>query len=319
MILSQKLPGAPVPAPAEPMPWDQDRRDVERRHRSHSPFRAGIGPLGGSIACSGAAQQDDGLPGRGLYVSMQKGGLPNFEGGSAIPRTPSPRTRGTRRSSRAALTARQPTGNGNKMGLQRACNYEAFFEDPIDRAVELHARRLPHESGRALFIRKIATGHYEVDNVGISISMRGPEAYVHPVKGDENAWTERLSSYLHHAGEVAAQRGSFTVMNSNGQSFNQSFNQSFDQREAMSNGSGRYPLVQMHNWAAPGMAVLSGESSSFYLPSREGSFYGAAGPVLRTGGGSNGGSFYMRQDPLVTTMAARSQVISSCAGVYQRN
>mmetsp|Transcript_113813 Transcript_113813/g.353594 ORF Transcript_113813/g.353594 Transcript_113813/m.353594 type:complete len:327 (+) Transcript_113813:98-1078(+) len=219
--------GAPVHPPLVESPavqtmhwdyqWPKSRSSCSRQRRTPSPLRStGISSrspapsfraarsfreaLGGSLAFSGAAaaQQEESLPGRGLYVPMQRGLGP----------------RGTSR----------PLAQGPPMA---AASYEASPEDALDQLLEAHARLLPGNVARVLLLRKLALGEYEVDNCRVSITMQGTEAVVvhmQGVAGEDDSCAEPLMSFLYRAADAAFTR---SVLCGNGAGG------SFEGREAM--------------------------------------------------------------------------------------
>jgi len=246
--------------------------------------------LGNSVAYSGAAfaQQDDTLPGRGLYVPMQRG---------LGPRGPSQRDPMSRQQRGEGNAVRQrgdaghahsssspPTARFSQVGAQAqvrfsmpAVSYEAIPEDPLDRAVEAHARQLPINSARALLLRRLAYADYEVDGRRVRINWRGSEVMVYAAVEEEGVPSiEPLASYLHRAADHALARAYLSSPVT-----------SFDRPEApvgrLSSASGP--------WAPQGGSFIlrPSESGSFLLNGR-GSEGGGGGSF----GGSSlgGGSFY---------------------------
>jgi len=162
--------------------------------------------LGESFPASGAAVQEDALPGRGLCVNMQRGlGL----------RTPmGPDGRSFQESSGgggsvsvgAGLIAQsvKPTPIGAKVG---AADYRAHVEDPLDRSFEGILKQLNAGAARAMLVRKFAPNEYEVDGQRVTAGWRrldsgSREAYVF----DQTGPTESLNAFCARLAEAAMGR-----------------------------------------------------------------------------------------------------------------
>lgn len=157
--------------------------------------------FGNSLTYSGAAAiPEDELPGRGLYVSMQRG----------------LGARGTSRpggmcSSRSAFssTAGAPSASSRSSQCYTnvAASYEARPDDAIDQLVETHARLLPVDTAKVLILRRHGHGEYEVDGCRVHIAWRGSEACVFPL-GDtsQREAGEPLVSFLWRAADAAHAR-----------------------------------------------------------------------------------------------------------------
>jgi len=261
--------GAPVHAKNEvpsPLPWDSSSRKRETTPlRNRSPvqsFRStGSFALGNSMACTGAAlAQEDNMPGRGLYISMQ-GGLG--------PRDRQNKDRRERRSDASPQTPLQQRRTSSRTNVRvmpvcQAANYEAFPEDSLDVMVQDVARRLPQNGARALLLRRLSRGEYEVDGARVSINIRGSEAYVYPTNDDGNGKPETLSSYLLRAADSALARSMSTA----------SFNASHDMRMLSLPPP---PPMPGSNWNGnAGVLVRGPDGGSFLLGS---SFYSQASGV----------------------------------------
>lgn len=155
--------------------------------------------FGHSLTYSGAAAMpEDELPGRGLYVSMQRGlgargaSRPgDLYGRRTISGAPSTSSRSSQRYSSVATS------------------YEALPNDSIDQLVEKHAKLLPADTAKVLVLRRHGHGEYEVDGCRVQISWRGSEACVFPLGlGDtsQREAGEPLVSFLWRAADAAHAR-----------------------------------------------------------------------------------------------------------------
>lgn len=308
VICSQGAPTTAPPAAAAdtPLAWDfgKGRPSVgtSGSHSSSSSMHCRLrsspsfqGALGNSFACSAAAfaRQEDALPGRGLYVPMQRGlgtrclagGRPNSRRDTLCPsRVPSSRSPPASKA-RAASQSQPPPGPHLGSGSVQlrfpgpAANYEAAPEDPLDRAMEAHTRQLPASAARALLLRRLAPGDYEIDGRRVRVGWRGAEvvAFAPAPPGEEENCLggESLLSFLLQAADRALARAHWNMSNGGG---------SFETREA-----GR---LTTGAWAAQGsgsFVMRPGEGGSFLLNSREGSaagsFYSVYGSAATGGGG----------------------------------
>lgn len=226
--------------------------------------------MGGSLAFSGAAKtqhQDEGLPSRGLYVSMQRGlggngGAPRRGGSGAEGRggTGTPPSSGT--PTVPFDCPSQPVA---------ALSYEAMHEDRIDQVVEAHARHLPANSGRALHLRRLAHGEYEIDGCRVRIQWRNSELFVFP-RGhqDDESGGEALRSFLHRAADAALARSIMCGGRAPGPSF-------FEGQP----GLHRAPPAAGAQWGPNGSFLIGPDGGcSFLLDNRgeAGSFYGLPDP-----------------------------------------
>jgi len=163
--------------------------------------------LSGSLPCTAAAlgSQDGPVLGRGLYVSMQRGmsydsselhtsfeinsRKPDDEG---LPRRP------------ARIRAESPGR------MIPASNYEGAAEDPIDEVVAAECKQLLPHRAKALLIRRIAPGEYEVDGAPVRFSWARGDCNSNEVvvstPGRERDGSEPLARYLPRAAEAALAR-----------------------------------------------------------------------------------------------------------------
>lgn len=206
----------------------------ESRHRESRNRTTSAEPLGGSFACTGAAfaLQDDPLPGRGLYVSMQRGLGKRGRSTTALPPRGGP-------SSREPPRATSPTRGGSSLtcgggsaitcggssvltsagtGQERqswlpsraapAAFYEACHDDALDQLVEASVQQLPLGHARALMLRRFCPGEYEVDGRRVNIWIHAYEALAVPADGPEQGLVEPLDSFLRRAADAAYGRRS---------------------------------------------------------------------------------------------------------------
>jgi len=266
VISSQGAPRLAKNEVPSPLPWDSSSRKRETTPlRNRSPvqsFRSTSSfALGNSMACTGAAlaQQEDNMPGRGLYVSMQKG---------LGPCDRLKQDRRDRRSDHSPQTPLQQRRTSSRTSVRappvaQAVNYEAIPEDSLDMMVQDAARRLPQNGARALLMRRLSRGEYEIDGARVSITMRGNEAYVYPTNDDGTDQPESLSRYLVRAADSALAKSMSTA----------SFNVSHDMR--MMGLPPPPPLPG--NWNGnSGVLVRGPDGGSFLLGS---SFYSQASGV----------------------------------------
>lgn len=291
IISSQGSPVTAAGAVPSSLPWDSQQRGGGRGGSPLRRGREGGSPvnsfrhvpsfqsaLGGSFACSGAAMDDRGMPGQGLYVSMQRGlgprgnppasaGGRGNQGGRAASSNSPPRMR-----SRASSLVRT--------SLAPALSYEANQEDPIDSAVEQHARQLPVNCGRALLLRRIAPNEYEVDGFRVTIGWRGNELCAFPPRGggdpDEpvKRGGEPLQSYLMRVADRALARSMMQAQ----------VGQSFESREGISGQQLQHALQK----AAAGQQQRGPQGGSFLCRTNDGGSF----IIGRDGYNSQGGSFY---------------------------
>lgn len=170
--------------------------------------------LGGHLACTAAAlgQQDSPVPGRGLYVAMQRGmsydtnGLHErppitFEMQPESAPSASPRVMPRKL---AKIRAESP---GRMIA---ASNYTGCPEDHIDEAVAVACQSLPRHHAKALLIRRIAPGEYEVDGVPVRFTygedVHDATEVMVASPGLEHEGMEPLSTYLPRAAETAFSR-----------------------------------------------------------------------------------------------------------------
>jgi len=199
-----------------------------------------------SLAFSGAAFQDDSLPGRGLYVPMQRG-LQGRQG-----RSPGP-------DGHDALSMSLPHrprhlqvgGRAESPVAWSALNYEAAPEDPIDQCIHDMIRQLNMSATRLLSVRRLSPGEYEIDRRRVSVGWRmdsgSPEAFVFPPGGiADGEGSEPLAMYLHRVADLVLARNS---------------KRSFEAQEAVA------PIARIIATASPA------RETSFYA----GSFYTATG------------------------------------------
>jgi len=278
----------------------------ELRTRCSSPFRSPTSSfrtntssfhssLGSSLACTGAAfgHQEDGIPVRGLYVSMQRGlGPPAPAGGGG--RDALGRSRREARNSASQPPPRQRRGSLQETSVVQprfsvpAASYEAVQEDVLDCLVEALARQLPANYGRALLLRRLSPGEYEVDGRRLGIGWQGAEVVVRLPKEDGTTSMEPLASYLRDAADRALCRAYATTPGPAaipGGSLTIPVGTSSGIATAGAPGAtGQHQEVSRH-FPPPqtgSFFLRSGENGSFVLHGREGSF----------GGSSLGGSFY---------------------------
>jgi hypothetical protein len=87
-----------------------------------------------------------------------------------------------------------------------ASNYRGVQEDAIDEVVAAECLLLPPHHAKALLIRKIAPGEYEVDGVPVRFSYNTDDEVMASTPGLEHEGTEPLSRYLPRAAEHALAR-----------------------------------------------------------------------------------------------------------------
>lgn len=95
--------------------------------------------------------------------------------------------------------------------MMTAAQYVGADEDAIDEALEAECKRLPDTSAKALNIRRIAPGEYEVDGVPVRFSWQ--QEYINNTSqvvvqrlGEEDQGAEALSRYLPRAANEALKR-----------------------------------------------------------------------------------------------------------------
>jgi len=170
--------------------------------------------LGGHLPCTAAAlgSQENALPGRGLYVAMQRGMSYDTNGlhdrpamSSEMPSTSS------REASPRVLHRKLAKIRAESPGrMIPAENYRGCPDDAIDEAVAAECLLLPRHHAKALLIRRIAPGEYEVDGVPVRFTYSKEEREAAEVMvstpGLEHEGMEPLSRYLPRAAEQALAR-----------------------------------------------------------------------------------------------------------------
>lgn len=147
------------------------------------------------------------MGGRGLYVAMQRGLGPREQ-----PQAPSAcRARRDEKSPVTSLQQRQQISRTQARAppgpLSPAAAYEALPEDRLDVLVRDVSRRLPQNGARALLLRRLSRGEYEIDGCRVSITMRGAEAIVYATNSDDNIGQgDKLETYLIRAADNALAR-----------------------------------------------------------------------------------------------------------------
>jgi len=147
------------------------------------------------------------MGGRGLYVAMQRGLGPREQAqapsaGRGRRDDKSPVASLQQRQQISRTQARAPPGP-----LSPAAVYEALPEDRLDVLVRDVSRRLPQNGARALLLRRLSRGEYEIDGCRVSITMRGAEAIVYATNSDENiGHGDKLEAYLLRAADNALAR-----------------------------------------------------------------------------------------------------------------
>lgn len=204
--------------------------------------------FGNSLTYSGAAAMPENeLPGRGLYVSMQRG-------------------LGARGTSRpgglCGRSAFSPTGAPSAPSKSSQCyasvaaNYEAHPDDSIDQLVETHARLLPLDAAKVLVLRRHRHGEYEVDGCRVYIAWRGSEACVFvPGDSSQREAGEPLISFLWRAADAAHARQMA--------------------RSCSDLARTHAPLVAACGTPNSGSFLLNSDGSSFLISRDSGSFCGA--------------------------------------------
>lgn len=270
------------------------RESGELRTRCSSPFRSPTSSfrtntssfhsaLGGSLACSGAAfgHQDEAVPGRGLYVPMQRG---------LGPQGPAPANRDalnrSRREVRSAASQPPPRERrGSWQGAAQpprfsvpAASYEAVREDALDCIVETLARQLPPNYGRALLLRRLSQGEYEVDGRRLGVGWQGAEVVALIPKEDGSTVAEPFASFLRNSADHALSRayasasgaaqpgagrrpgGSLSIAVGSGAG------------GAAPHGEGQQEVLRHYPTGTGSFLLRPNESGSFILQGREGSF-----------------------------------------------
>lgn len=172
---------------------------------------------GGSLPCSPAALcNEDQLSGttQGLYVPMQRG-MAGYSCEAPAGRMPDRRGRNTEARDESVKMSFSPRALPSIIRAESpgrmipACKYAAAPEDAVDEALALQCKVLPPHLARALHIRRIAPGEYEVDGNPITFGVVDS-----PDSGLEEVWagssdeclTEPLAAYLPRIAEIAHQR-----------------------------------------------------------------------------------------------------------------
>lgn len=221
------VPGAPEPrAPMTLEEWrltSRSSRQMPDTLSSSSPFAGSFisatGPqsqsftdvLGGHLPCTAAAMspQDAAVTGRGLYVSVQKG-MGNDPVGFGLKRQARsfelPSERGRPQKSSFELPRKPAKIRAESPGrMIPASNYEGAAEDSIDEAMARQCALLPAHRAKALLIRRIAPGEYEVDGNPVRLSEKGGDVLV-CTPGKESEGSVPLARYLPRAAEHALAR-----------------------------------------------------------------------------------------------------------------
>jgi len=252
-------------AAAADAPWNHHCRSVKsvrpQQLRTPSPVQRHWGTPGGcrspaasvreafghSLTYSGAAAiPEDELPGRGLYVSMQRGlgARGTSRPGGLCNRSPF--------SSSGAPSA---SSRSSQRYTSVAASYEALPDDSIDQLVEKHARLLPADPAKVLVLRRQGHGEYEVDGCRVHIAWRGSEACVFPL-GDasQREAGEPLISFLWRAADAAHARQMA--------------------RSCSDLALSRAPLLAPCGTPSSGSFLLNSDGSSFLISRDSGSFCG---------------------------------------------
>lgn len=168
--------------------------------------------LGGHLPCTAAALGSQEAIGRGLYVSMQRG--LSYDQDNGLHRQPRsfelPSALGTSspREDRRELLRKPAKIRAESPGrMIPASNYEGAVDDSIDAVVAEQCKLLLPHRAKALLIRRIAPGEYEIDGapVRFTVSQETREVMV-CTPGLEHEGSEPLSRYLPRAAETAVAR-----------------------------------------------------------------------------------------------------------------
>lgn len=196
---------------------------LSRTSIGSSPARSGVGSSfalngfnevhGGHLACTAAAvsSQDPAGYGRGLFVSLQRGMSFDSPGSPSKSRS-FEISHGSGSDSFRDLIARHPAKIRSESPgrMIPASEYVAAPEDQIDAIVAQQCRFLPSHRAKALLIRRIACGEYEVDGAPVRFFWARGDCNSNEVMvctpGQERQGSEPLQRYLSMAAERAVAR-----------------------------------------------------------------------------------------------------------------
>lgn len=203
----EAVPGAGGYPLASGLQWNERPKPAAQRSPKgtfpQTPSASFNSPFGEVIACSGAAfaQKEEQLPGRGLYVPMQKGlGAKERQQERRVRGPPSPTIL-----SRPA--GPQLASKASQQGPVFAHLYTGVREDPVDMIMEKVLKKLPANSARALQLQRLSRGEYEVDGVRVSLGVRGSEVVAVETSGPPTGGGgEPLEKYIGRVADVALGR-----------------------------------------------------------------------------------------------------------------
>jgi len=203
-----------------PMPTSFNQMGQRDRERNQpgSPRMSFSDALAEHLATTAAAA-DCSMPGRGLYVPMQRGlVLSSPVSESSANRPPGTdgrsRTNHSRDMGDAYLQGAESYISGASFLTQKrsrapsqvvvALGYEADPDDPVDLSLERHLKQLPTASAAALLLQRMCPGEYEVNSMRVDMGWRfdggsSPEVYVSPA--GETVPAEPLAAYLRRVAE----------------------------------------------------------------------------------------------------------------------
>lgn len=145
----------------------------------------------------GGMQDDEIIGGTGFHVPVQRGlGHTWTAKSQEPPKRPGPRPR-------------EPPFAEAPQTAVPAATYQAMQCDNIDHHFEIELRRLAPNAARALLVRRLAHGSYEVDGGRVSVAVRAGDAgerqvVASPAEAADR--TEPLASYLRRMADVALAR-----------------------------------------------------------------------------------------------------------------